>query len=111
MHRYELTDAQWGQLAAFFPDCGHDGGPGVRELHRKAQTVIKEHFVLEPVLAKTEGETVDVPANFDPSAIRLTGNVTGQPPFRGVLRVPLTGMSCGFTLPLLKRSDVETPRF
>ena len=28
MHRYELTDAQWDQIAAFFPDCGHDGGPG-----------------------------------------------------------------------------------
>lgn len=61
-------------------------GAGVRELHRKAQTVVKEHLVLEPVLAKSEGETVEVPANFDPSAIRLTGNVTGQPPFRGVLQ-------------------------
>ncbi len=61
-------------------------GAGVRELHRKAQTVVKEHLVLEPVLAKSEGESVEVPANFDPSAIRLTGNVTGQPPFRGVLQ-------------------------
>ena len=61
-------------------------GAGVRELHRQAQAVVKEHLVLEPVLAKNEGETVEVPARFDPSAIRLTGNVTGQPPFRGVLQ-------------------------
>jgi hypothetical protein len=61
-------------------------GAGVRELHRQAQGVIKEHLVLEPVLAKNEGETVEVPARFDPSAIRLTGNVTGQPPFRGTLQ-------------------------
>lgn len=61
-------------------------GAGVRELHRKAQAVIKEHLILEPVLAKNEGETVEVPPQFDPSAIRLTGNVTGQPPFRGVLQ-------------------------
>jgi hypothetical protein len=61
-------------------------GAGVRELHRQAQAVIKEHLVLEPVLAKSEGETVEVPAHFDPSAIRLTGNVTGQPPFRGILQ-------------------------
>jgi hypothetical protein len=61
-------------------------GAGVRELHRQAQAVIKEHLVLEPVLTKNEGETVEVPANFDPSAIRLTGNVTGQPPFRGTLQ-------------------------
>lgn len=61
-------------------------GAGVRELHRQAQTVIKEHLVLEPVLAKNEGETVEIPSPFDPSAIRLTGNVTGQPPFRGTLQ-------------------------
>jgi hypothetical protein len=61
-------------------------GAGVRELHRKAQAVIKEHLVLEPVLPKNEGETVEVPPSFDPSAIRLTGNVTGQPPFRGTLQ-------------------------
>jgi hypothetical protein len=61
-------------------------GAGVRELHRQAQAVIKEHLILEPVLAKNEGDVVEVPANFDPSAIRLTGNVTGQPPFRGILR-------------------------
>src|SRR5438270_2214931 len=61
-------------------------GAGVRELHRKAQEVLKEHLVLEPVLAQPEGATVEVPPGFDPSAIRLTGNVTGQPPFRGALR-------------------------
>lgn len=61
-------------------------GAGVRELHRKAQAVVKEHLVLEPVLPQSEGETVEVPPSFDPSAIRLTGNVTGQPPFRGVLQ-------------------------
>ena len=61
-------------------------GAGVRELHRKAQAVVKEHLMLEPVLPQGEGETVEVPPSFDPSAIRLTGNVTGQPPFRGVLQ-------------------------
>jgi hypothetical protein len=61
-------------------------GAGVRELHRKAQTVIKDHLVLEPVLPQHEGDTVEVPAGFDPSAIRLTGNVTGNPPFRGTLQ-------------------------
>lgn len=61
-------------------------GAGVRELHRKAQAAIKEHLELEPVLAQPEGATVSVPAGFDPSAIRLTGNVTGQPPFRGTLQ-------------------------
>jgi hypothetical protein len=61
-------------------------GAGVRELHRKAQQVVKEHLVLEPVMAGAEGDTVTVPPGFDPSAVRLTGNVTGQPPFKGTLQ-------------------------
>jgi hypothetical protein len=63
-----------------------DIGAGVRELHRKAQAVLKEHLTLEPVLPQKEEETVTVPAGFDPSAIRLTGNVSGNPPFRGTLK-------------------------
>jgi hypothetical protein len=61
-------------------------GAAVRELHKKAQTVIREHLTLEPVLSQQEGDNVEVPAGFDPSAVRLTGNVTGQPPFRGTLK-------------------------
>ena len=61
-------------------------GAGVRELHKESQAVLKEHLVLEPVMPQAEGDTVEVPPGFDPSAIRLTGNVTGQPPFRGVLK-------------------------
>ena len=61
-------------------------GAGVREIHKKGQEVIKEHVVLEPVMTQAEGATVEVPAGFDRSAIRLTGNVHGDPPFRGALR-------------------------
>jgi hypothetical protein len=61
-------------------------GAAVRDIQQKCQAALREHVVLQPVLSKAEGEAVEVPANFDPSAIRLTGNLTGQPPFRGVLR-------------------------
>lgn len=61
-------------------------GAAVRDIHRNCQKALKEHLTLEPVIAKEEGATVDVPTGFDPSAIRLTGNVTGQPPFRGALQ-------------------------
>jgi hypothetical protein len=59
---------------------------GVRELHKKSQAAIHEHLTLDPVLPGQEEQTVDVPAGFDPSAITLTGNVTGSPPFKGVLK-------------------------
>jgi hypothetical protein len=61
-------------------------GAGVRELHKQSQAVIQEHLTLEPVMAGREEDEVQVPAGFDPSAIRLTGNVTGNPPFKGVLK-------------------------
>ncbi len=61
-------------------------GAGVRDIHKKCQGVLKEHLTLEPVLPGQEEAAVEVPAGFDPSAVRLTGNVTGQPPFRGVLK-------------------------
>src|SRR5262249_59099256 len=56
------------------------------ELHKKAQAAIKEHLTLEPILPGQEEAPVEVPAGFDPSAVRVTGNVTGNPPFRGVLK-------------------------
>jgi hypothetical protein len=61
-------------------------GHAVRDIHEKCQEALREHLVLEPVLPQPEGETVEVAPGFDPSAIRLTGNVTGNPPFRGTLK-------------------------
>jgi hypothetical protein len=61
-------------------------GAAVRDIHRQCQHALKEHLVLEPVMPQGEGATVQVPAGFDPSAVRLTGNVTGQPPFQGTLQ-------------------------
>jgi hypothetical protein len=61
-------------------------GAAVRDIHRQCQAALKEHLTLEAVVPQHEGETADVPPGFDPSAIQLTGNVTGQPPFRGTVR-------------------------
>jgi hypothetical protein len=61
-------------------------GAAVRDIHRQCQAVLKEHLALEPVLPKEEGAGVEVPPGFNPAQIRLTGNVTGEPPFKGTLR-------------------------
>jgi hypothetical protein len=61
-------------------------GAAVRKIHSDCQATIKEHLVLEPVVPHEEESIVQVERGFDPSAIRLTGNVTGQPPFRGTLK-------------------------
>lgn len=61
-------------------------GASVRDIHAKAQAALKKHVTLEPVLPNEEGSQVTVQAGFDPSAIRLVGNVTGKPPFKGTLQ-------------------------
>jgi hypothetical protein len=49
---------------------------------------LREYLTVEPVLDAPEGQGVTVPSGFDPATIRLTGNVTGNPPFQGVLKHP-----------------------
>jgi hypothetical protein len=61
-------------------------GASVRDIQAKSQGVIRKHLTLEPVLGQEEGARVTVPVGFDPSAIRLVGNVSGQPPFHGTLQ-------------------------
>lgn len=63
-------------------------GAAVRDIHAKAQAALKQHMTLAPVMAEAEGERVTVPAGFDPSAIRVVGNITGHPPFSGELQHP-----------------------
>jgi hypothetical protein len=60
-------------------------GAAVREIHRNCRKVLNEQLTIEPVRPEAEGDRVTVPAGFDPSAVRLLGNVTGQPPFTGTL--------------------------
>lgn len=63
-------------------------GQAVREIHKKAQASLRQHAVIEPILAGTEGDSTTVPAGFDPSAVRVVGNVTGEPPFTGSINHP-----------------------
>jgi hypothetical protein len=41
---------------------------------------------IKPLFEEKEGAKVMIPPGFDAQAVRLMGNVTGDPPFRGVLR-------------------------
>ncbi len=61
-------------------------GAAVRGIHEGCRQVLKDYVQLKPVLEEAEGNRVTVPTGFDAKAIRLTGNVAGDPPFEGVLR-------------------------
>ena len=61
-------------------------GAAVRNIHRDCRKALEEHLSLEAVLAGQEDGEIQVEVGFDPSRIRLVGNVTGEPPFSGILR-------------------------
>jgi len=92
-------------------------GAAVREIHKECRQVLAEHLTLEPVLNGQEGDEVTVPQGFDPSAIRLTGNVSGEPPFRGALRhagwratqVKLPAQPVGQDPKIVAPAEVEIP--
>jgi hypothetical protein len=71
----DLTGVPDDQLAA-----------GARVVHEGCRKALDTYVKLEPVLPEAEGASVQVPAGFDPAAIRLGGNVVGAPPFRGTVR-------------------------
>lgn len=63
-------------------------GTAIRQIHTKCKAVLDDSFDVGPILSKAEGTTVEIPVGFDPSSIRLTGNVKGSPPFTGTLIHP-----------------------
>lgn len=60
-------------------------GAAARVVHEGCRKVLREHVTLQPVRSEAEGSRVTLPAGFDTTAVRLTGNVVGQAPFTGTL--------------------------
>jgi len=92
-------------------------GAAVRDIHQKCRDILTEHVTLERVLNAPEGENVTIPKDFDPSAVRLTGNVGSEPPFHGALRhagwraskVKLPTQPAGQDPQIIAPAEVEIP--
>ena len=61
-------------------------GAAVRSIHAGCKEVLAKHMDIKPLFEEKEGAKVMIPPGFDAQAVRLMGNVTGDPPFRGILR-------------------------
>ena len=61
-------------------------GAAVRDIHRGCRKALRDYLTVTPILPGAEESEVTIAPDFDPAAIRLTGNVQGSPPFRGVLK-------------------------
>jgi hypothetical protein len=61
-------------------------GAAVRNVHQGCKEALSQHVELKPVLEHEEGAQITIQPGFDLHSIRLSGNVAGDPPFKGVLR-------------------------
>ena len=92
-------------------------GAAVRSIHAGCRKALHDRINLERVLAEEEGSEVVVDADFDRAAVRLTGNVTGAPPFRGTLQhggwrathVALPESPGGTDATIVAAAEVEIP--
>jgi len=60
-------------------------GAAARDVHRDCGKVLDRLFAIKPIVDQEEDSPIEVPKGFDPGRYRLTGNVAGDPPFRGSL--------------------------
>jgi hypothetical protein len=94
-----------------------DVGAASRVVHAGCRKVLTQYLGVAPVVAQTEGATVSVPAGFDASRFRLTGNVTGQGPWTGSLKhhgwlatkVELPAVPTTVDVKVIAPAEVELP--
>ena len=60
-------------------------GSAVRKIHQDCGKLIEEMVTIRPLRTEEEGSMVQVPKGYDPSEIKIVGNVKGEPPFTGKL--------------------------
>jgi len=61
-------------------------GAAARDIHGNCRKALAKLIEVEKVMDKPEGSSITIPEDFDPSSVRLVGEVGGKPPFKGALR-------------------------
>lgn len=92
-----------------------DIGAAARVVHDGCKRALADYVTIEPVRGEDEGAKVELAAGFDATRIRVTGNVVGEPPYRGTLahhgwqvpRIRLPELSHGHDPSVLAPAEVE----
>ena len=61
-------------------------GAAVRQIHSGCKKVLEENFYIKPLFNKAEGENILLDEEFDPTEIKMSGNVPDKAPYNGELR-------------------------
>ena len=92
-----------------------DVGAAARVVHEGCRKVLRDNFTISPVRSEAEGSRITLAEGFDAAAIRITGNVVGQPPFKGsithrgwrVEETRLPKLASGHELRIVAPAEVE----
>jgi len=90
-------------------------GAAARVVHDGCRKALREHFPMEAVRTEEEGSNVILEKGYDANRVRITGNVTGDAPFRGKLahrgwkvrEVKLPKMTQGHDASVVCAAEVE----
>ncbi|EDM65326.1 hypothetical protein PE36_11912 [Moritella sp. PE36] len=90
-------------------------GAAARIIHTGSKKVINEYFSLTPIRSEEEESQVTVAEGFNPSEVKLIGNVLGSAPYRGILvhagwkisSVNLPKLAQGHNTNILAAAEVE----
>lgn len=95
-----------------------DIGAAARVVHQGCSRALAQHVDLEPIRSESEGAAIELPVGYDAAKVRVTGNVAGEPPYRGTLahhgwrakavRLPTT--SAGHDARIVAPAEVEVTR-
>jgi hypothetical protein len=72
------------QDIASFSDA--DVGTAARVVHEGCRKALRDHAEIVPVRDEAEGTQVNIEAGYDPTSVKLVGDVRGKAPYSGVLR-------------------------
>ncbi|HEX4338507.1 MAG TPA: DUF2760 domain-containing protein [Polyangiaceae bacterium] len=92
-----------------------DVGGAARVVHAGCRKALLGHFDLSRIRTEAEGTTITVPEGFDGRSVKLTGNVQGSAPYRGVLRhggwrveaVRLPTLVAGYDATIIAPAEIE----
>lgn len=92
-------------------------GAAARAVHAGCKKALDACLLLAPVMSEAEGSDVVIAADFQPDSVTLTGNLSGQPPFRGqlchrgwkVTEVHLPEVASDKDLSIVAPAEVELP--
>ena len=61
-------------------------GAAVRQIHQQCNEALEDLVTIRPLREESEGQAVNIPQGYDPSEIKVVGQLKGNPPFKGILR-------------------------